>query len=110
MSRPGRAYPPPVAAVDAEEWLARYPVALPVVAGLPRRVLVGAVNVIDCMRPDLLIPGRVLVSVCDSSAKADPRRPWCWVLANPRAFANLLSCRGMPVLFEVPDAVMPAEA
>ena len=61
-------------AQDVDEWRDGYGVALPAWDELVKGAIVGQVDVVDCVR---------------ASEMSGPwiEGPWCWVLAEPRAFA-----------------------
>ena len=60
---------------------------------LPTGVIVGSVEVVDCVQSD----------DCESPWRAGP---WCWLLRDPVAFARPIPYKGRLRLFEVPDEVL----
>lgn len=82
----------------AEEWEGQFGCELPRRADLAFRALVGIVDVIDCVRIED-VPR-------DHPGRRWAEGPWCWVLANPRPFAEPIPYRGRQLLFEVPDEVL----
>lgn len=77
----------------AAEWAARYGVVLPPWEDLPTGAVLGTAEVVDCV---------------PAGEAAGPwvEGPWCWVLADPRPFAEPVPFKGFQNLFEVPDAVL----
>jgi len=71
------------------DWEKMYAVALPKWEELVVGAIVGVVELVDCL----------------PASRVDPS-PWvegpvCWVLANPRAFVEPVSYRGVQGLFEI---------
>jgi hypothetical protein len=76
-------------------WPGRYGVALPAWDDLPTGVVVGIVDLVDCLPPVGLGPWA--------------EGPVCWVLARPRAFSVPVPFRGAQMLFDVPDELIHGE-
>jgi hypothetical protein len=53
--------------------------------------LLGIIDLVDCVR----------VEECRDNPWASG--PWCWVVENPRPFAEPIPYRGRQLLFDVPD-------
>lgn len=89
---------------SAEFWRERYGVELPPWGSLTTGALVGVVELAACVRlddPDLPEPQRQWLD-----AHPFTEGPVCWVLKNPRAFAEPILFRGAQGLFEVPGEII----
>jgi hypothetical protein len=87
--------PARLAGIDPATWRARYGVEMPDRSQLVFQALIGVVEVVDCVR-------------VEEVAKEHPGRrwaegPWCWVLANPRVYAEPIPHRGYQRLFLVAE-------
>lgn len=89
---------------DAGEWLQRYGVELPSWDSMAKGAIVGIVDLVGCVNTN----GEGQTDRQREWLAAHPytEGPWCWVLKNPRAFAEPLSYRGAQSLFEVPDSLI----
>ena len=86
------------------------------IAALPYAAIIGAVDVVDCVRVEELTLAQVDRRFHDDTnypeayterALGDysPHR-WGWLLANPRRFAEPIPYRGAQGLFQVPDELV----
>lgn len=88
------------AAETPADWRVLYGVELPAPGVVTFGALLGVVDLVDCVEVGRLppsLPGRRWAE-----------GPWCWVLANPRAFPGPVPYRGAQMLFDVPAEVIPA--
>ena len=83
-------------AQDPAEWLERYGVALPAWEELAKGAIAGVVDVIDCVRVEELDPATPWAT-----------GPWCWMLAEPRAFVTPVSWKGQQGFFAVSEGALP---
>lgn len=88
---------------DADDWREGLGVELPAWSDLPKGAIVGAVDLIDCVRADPGLP--CFVPGHGPSVWAQDQ--WLWVLARPRRLPEPIAYRGLMGLFEVPGAVLP---
>jgi hypothetical protein len=87
------------ASLDPAAWRERYGVELPDRSQLAFRALVGVVEVVDCIRIEE-VPA-------DHPGRRWAVGPWCWVLTDPRPFAEPIPRRGCQRLCEVPNLPHP---
>lgn len=72
-------------------WLARFGIDLPPWDDMPKGLLVGSVDLIDCVR------------VADVASSPWVQGPICWLIKNPVVFTQPIPYRGKLGMFDVPD-------
>ena len=77
---------------NAKEWKENYDCEFPPLVDLTFSAIVGVVDVVDCVPAESLKAGTKWAGV-----------EWCWILANPVAFATPVPFGGKLGLFIVPD-------
>ena len=97
------------ASYDAQSpdiWRERYGVDLPPWDSLVKGAIIGVVELADCVPAS----GEGLTDRQRDWLASHPftEGPVCWVLKNPRAFAEPIPFRGAQGLFDVPDEVVAA--
>jgi hypothetical protein len=80
---------------DPAVWPERYGVPLPEEKDLVFGAILGVVDVVDCLHFEDLPP--------DWKAHPFAQGPYCWLLANPRPFAEPIPWKGQLSLYQVPD-------
>jgi len=86
---------------DAATWPELYGIALPAWEELTTGVILGVVDVVDCVRVG---PGGALGERGESVWALEGY--FGWVVANPQPFAEPIPYRGAQMLFDVPDELL----
>ncbi len=90
---------------DPQDWV-EAGLTLPSWESMPKGVILGVVDIVDCVRADPNLPH--FVPGVGPNVWADAGSGYLWLLANSRLLPEPIPYRGLMFMFDVPADLIPA--